>query len=171
MADYFSPTVVQPSIPIADMTPIERLVLSLIFDAEPDGDALYLHAAFGPSDMLTVSREELQEALNASSTTNSAIADYAAERLAAASPDDIGVDLDFSCTPCEVILQDIVRRSETLDYVTLVSAFTCSKMRPDGFGGMATLITADTIRGKSTSDFLEELLADHTTAASAAATG
>jgi hypothetical protein len=31
---------------------------------------------------------------------------------------------------------DIVR------YVTAVTAFTCSKMRHDGFGGMAMLITA-----------------------------
>jgi hypothetical protein len=37
MADYFSPTVIQPSIPIADITPLERLLLSQIFSAEPDG--------------------------------------------------------------------------------------------------------------------------------------
>jgi len=33
-------------------------------------------------------------------------------------------------------------------------------MRPDGFGGMAVLITADTIKGKSTNDILEEFLAE-----------
>ncbi len=52
MADYFSPTVLQQPIPVADMTPLERLVLSLIFDAEPDGDALYFHTSVGPSDAI-----------------------------------------------------------------------------------------------------------------------
>ena len=50
MANYLSPTVIQQPIPVADMTPLERLVLSLIFDAEPDGDALYFHASLGPSE-------------------------------------------------------------------------------------------------------------------------
>ena len=33
-------------------------------------------------------------------------------------------------------------------------------MRPDGFGGMAVLITADAILGKSTNDILEDFLAE-----------
>ena len=33
-------------------------------------------------------------------------------------------------------------------------------MRPDGFGGMAVLITADAIVGKSTNDILEDFLAE-----------
>jgi hypothetical protein len=33
-------------------------------------------------------------------------------------------------------------------------------MRPDGFGGMAVLITADAIVGKSTSDLLEDFLVE-----------
>ena len=36
-----------------------------------------------------------------------------------------------------------------------ITSFTCSRMRPDGFGGMAVLITRDAIVGKSTGDFLE----------------
>jgi hypothetical protein len=31
-------------------------------------------------------------------------------------------------------------------------------MRPDGFGGMAVLITASTVMGKSTIDILEDFL-------------
>jgi hypothetical protein len=45
-----------------------------------------------------------------------------------------------------------------LQYITAVSAFICSKMRPDGFGGMAMLITADTVMGKSTNDIVEDFL-------------
>jgi hypothetical protein len=51
-----------------------------------------------------------------------------------------------------------VRRSSTLRYVTVVTSFTCSKMRPDGFDGMAVLITADAVTGKSTEDILCDLL-------------
>jgi galactokinase len=51
-----------------------------------------------------------------------------------------------------------VRRSATLRYVTAVSAFTCSRMRPDGFGGMAVLITADAVIGKSTNDIIGDFL-------------
>lgn len=53
-----------------------------------------------------------------------------------------------------------MRRSKTLRYVTAVSAFTCSKMRPDGFGGMAVLITAEAVTGKSTSDIIEDFLTE-----------
>jgi hypothetical protein len=60
----------------------------------------------------------------------------------------------------EAIFQDIVRRSASLRYVTATSAFTCSKMRPDGFGGMAVLITATAIMGKSTSAIIEDFLAE-----------
>ena len=53
-----------------------------------------------------------------------------------------------------------MRRSKSLRYVTAVSSFTASKMRPDGFGGMAVLITPTAIVGKSTSDIIEDFLAE-----------
>ena len=43
MANYHTPTVIQPTIPDVDMTPLERLLLSHIFSAEPDGDGLYFY--------------------------------------------------------------------------------------------------------------------------------
>lgn len=48
----------------------------------------------------------------------------------------------------------------TLTYISVISSFTCSKMRPDGFGGMAVLITKDAIKGKSTGDVLEDFLVE-----------
>ena len=148
MANYLSPTVIQQPIPVADMTPLERLVLSLIFDAEPDGEALYFHASLGPSDAIGLSIDDLRTAFEASAGIDSTAATYVAERLAAAPADDTEIEIDFSGTSWEFIFQDIVRRSATLRYVTAVTSFTCSKMRPDGFGGMAVLITADAIRRK-----------------------
>ena len=160
MADYFSPTVIQQSIPIADMTPLEILVLSLIFGAEPDGEALYFHASLGPSDAIGLSIDELRAAFDASAGIDSTATTYIAERVAVASTDDTEIEIDFSGTSWEFIFQDIVRRSSTLRYVTAVTSFTCSKMRPDGVGGMAVLITADAIVGKSTNDILEDFLAE-----------
>jgi len=160
MADYFSPTVIQQPIPIADMTPLERLVLGHIFDAEQDGETLYLDAALGPTDTVQLSVGDLRAAFEASAEIASRAASYVAERLAATHADDRKIEIDFSGTSWEFIFQDIVRRSSTLRYVTAVTSFTCSKMRPDGFGGMAVLITADAILGKSTNDILEDFLSE-----------
>src|SRR5208282_140743 len=160
MADYFSPTVIQQPIPIADMTPLERLVLSFIFDAEPDGEALYFHSSLGPSEAIGLSIDELRAAFEASAATASTATNCVAERIAAVAADDTEIKIDFSGTSWEFILQDIVRRSSTLRYVTAVTSFTCSKMRSDGFGGVAVLITADAVVGKSTNDILEDFLAE-----------
>src|SRR3546814_2542006 len=63
------------------------------------------------------------------------------------------LELDMSVIGFEGIFQDIVQRS-ALDYVEVEAAWTCSKMRPDGFGGAATLITADDIETVSTAGWL-----------------
>jgi hypothetical protein len=84
---------------------------------------------------------------------------YVTEKLAAVDADAQAIDLDLSGTSWEFLLKDIVKRSTTLSYVSVITAFTWSKMRPDGFGGMIVLITRDAIVGKSTNDLLEDFLA------------
>ena len=69
MADYFSPTIIQQTIPVADMTPLERLLLSHIFSAEPDGDGLYFCADERPADMIWLDRTQLETALAQSETS------------------------------------------------------------------------------------------------------
>src|SRR3546814_10379470 len=56
----------------------------------------------------------------------------------------------------EGIFQDIVKRCEGLDDIEVVAAWTCTKMRPDGFGGMAKLINADAIETMSNAAFLDD---------------
>jgi hypothetical protein len=162
MADYYTPTVLQQSIPDADMTPLERLLLSHVFDAKRDGDGWYFFSEQGPADMLYVERAALEAALAASqSTAESAANTFVKEHLPdpqRGDPLSSHLDLDLSTTSWEFIMQDIVKRSPTLDYVSAVSSFTCSKMRPDGFGGAVVLISANEIMGKSTSDLLEEFI-------------
>lgn len=159
MADYFSQTVIQPTIPVADITPLERLLLSHIFNAEADGEGLYFYAEEGPADMIWLDRAPVEAALAQSSPAGDNTATtFVTEKLACLPADNVEIELDFSDMGWEAIFQDIVRRSASLRYVTAVSAFTCSRMRPDGFGGMAVLITPSAVIGKSTNDIIEDFL-------------
>jgi hypothetical protein len=109
--------------------------------------------------MITVNRSELEQALAASPADSTARA-YVTEQLAGASAGAADIDLDISSTSWELFFQDIVKRSKTLTYICVVSAFTCSRMRADGFGGLAVLITSDAVTGKSTGDFLEDMIVE-----------
>ena len=158
MADYFTPTVIQPAIPAVDITPLERLLLSHIFHAQPDGDAFYFSADEGPADMIWLDRAPIEAALGQSKSIDSTAVTVVTEQLARLPADNAEVELDLSDSSWQSMFQDIVRRSHTLRYVTAVSAFTCSIMRPDGWGGMAVLITPSEVMGKSTGDIIEDFL-------------
>ena len=164
MADYYTPTVIQQTIPDADMTPLERLLLSHVFSAERDGDSWYFYSEDGPTDIITVDRIELEAALAVSLSPEENSANlFVIEQIAGLRVSDTPaaeIDLDLGVTSWEFFIQDIVRRSSNLRYVTAVSSFTCSRMRPDGFGGLAVLITADVIVGKSTHDLLADFLSE-----------
>ena len=161
MADYYSPTVVQPEIPLTDLTPLELLVLTSVFSADVEDGKIYLYSEDGPSTQLSLTAEELRHALQASAGHESQLPAICEAALDKASGDTDQIDVDLSGTSYEYVLQDIVRRSKTLPYITVVTSFTCSKMRADGFGGCATLITPDVVEGGSTHTFLEELIAAH----------
>jgi hypothetical protein len=157
MADYFTPTVIQPAIPIADITPLERLLLSHVFNAECQGERLYYYADERPAERIWLDRARLEAAL-AQSRIDSTAATLVIEHFARIPADNVEIELDFSDRRWQKIFQDIVRRSPSLRYVTAISAFTCTKMRPGGFGGRAVLITADAVMGKSTSDIVADFL-------------
>lgn len=156
MADYFTQIVVHQTIPDADITPLERLLLSHIFDSEPDGNGIYLFSEQGPSDMLWLARTDLETALVASSAVKSAANEFIRGQLADLEVDATEVEIDMSEPGWPFLFQDIVCRSSTLKFVSIEAAFTCSKMRSDGFGGMAMLITADEVFSKSTGELLQD---------------
>jgi hypothetical protein len=158
MADTFSPTIIQQPVPVADMTPLKILALSLIFDAEPDGEALYFHASLGPKDTIELSIDKLRAAFDGSAGIENTVAPYIAERgavvapttprsISAAGPGSSSFRTSRGAHP----------RSATSRQSPLSIR---SKMRPDGFGGTAVLMTADAILGKSTNDILEDFLAE-----------
>jgi hypothetical protein len=164
MADYHSPTVVQPNIPAADITPLERLILDLVFDASIDEDGVYYHSECGPGAVVTLSVDDLSAAYEASSVQGAsslgkhiaALLDRRHANAGADLTDYIDVDLTDADSGWDQIFQDIVRRSATIEEIVVTTAFTCTKMRPDGFGGSVMLITSDAIRYRSTTEILEE---------------
>lgn len=162
MTNYYTPTVVEPLIPASDVTPLERLLLEEIFEVSEDHGRLYLSHETGPNDYPEIARDALERALAESSAFESRMNAHAAAALAAAPAEDghVFLELDRIGASPDAILQDIVRRSTTLKYLIVLCAFTCAKMRPDGFGGAVTLITADAILAKSTHDALAELMAE-----------
>ncbi|HXC11334.1 MAG TPA: hypothetical protein VNV39_00655 [Stellaceae bacterium] len=103
----------------------------------------------GPAERIWLDRARLEAAL-AQSRIDSTAATLVIEHLARIPADNVEIELDFTDRRWEAVFQDIIRHSATLRYVTAVSAFTCSTMRPDGFGGRAVVITADTVMDKST---------------------
>lgn len=57
--------------------------------------------------------------------------------------------------------QEIIRRSNgELTWISKESAYTCSKMHPDGFGGGAVFITADDIQYCFTGQWLEQRISE-----------
>jgi len=122
MANYYSTTVIQPTIPDADITPLERLLLESIFSADRDGDGFYFYTEEGPVDFFALTRAEIEAALAASNGTAGTAATFVAERLSRTAPEEAEIDFDLSDMSWESIFQDIVRRSPTLRYVTAIAS-------------------------------------------------
>jgi hypothetical protein len=140
------------------MTPLEQLVLTNIFDFEPHGDALYLFTELEPSDTFELPAEEFRVAFAASADVPSRAYDYLRHTVANLDAAVEFVEIDISGMSWNFILQDIIRRSQALGYLYVLTAFTCTKMRPDGFGGMVVFVTADNVEGKSTFEILDEFI-------------
>lgn len=165
MADYYSPTVVTPFIPTADIMPLERLILGMVFDEETDENGrVFFHSSCGPSEVVAIEAKQLRQAHEASRDLECGLAAYVALRLAETKDcephDYIELDLSAAALGWDGMLQSIVRRSPTLDEIIVTVAFTCSRMRPDGFGGSITRITAKALQYGSTTDILAEFRAD-----------
>ncbi|NJM92791.1 MAG: hypothetical protein HC861_09360 [Rhodospirillaceae bacterium] len=160
MADYFTPTVVDPMIPIAAILPIERMFLAQVFNEELDGETAYYFSEDGANDLITLPATEVRAALDAATPETSRLA----QKLIDEQPDAIlgkdDIDLDMCGDLWTDVLQDIVRWSPDLDHLTVTMAFTCLKMRPDGFGGLAMLITASTIWSESTHTLFDRFYAE-----------
>lgn len=155
MADYFSPTVVQPLIPLAAMTAAEHLLLTHVFDFERDGDALYFFAEQAMNDMPTIAIDDVRHALDGED--DGVAATFLRERMAETADGDAYLQL-HSEIPWEGAFQDIAERSTEIAHVIVTTSYTCTKMRPDAFGGSVTLITANEVLSSGTEQMLCDLL-------------
>jgi hypothetical protein len=161
MADYLFQTVIQPDIPETTMTTLEWLVLGAVFEQETEDDHVYFYSSQSPNDMPSIMVAEALAALDAQPDVESRTADLVRKALASPSldPHAAWLTLDLSVTGWAFIFQDIVRRCEELDHVSVITAWTCTRMRPDGFGGSAMVITAYAVRCKATDELVDEMLA------------
>ena len=146
MADYFTQTVLRQTIPARLISPLERLLLGQIFESEDHDGDIYYYASEAPADWITLDRADLQDALK-HTRIRSRMSPFLRARLAETKPDCADLDIDLTAIPQRdpahvVILQDIVRRSKgELPSLSIAQAYTCGKMRPDGFGGAGIIIT------------------------------
>jgi hypothetical protein len=160
MADYCSPTVVEPMIPMAGILPIEAMFLSQIFTEDAQNGTAYYCSEHGASDLVFLNPSKVREALAATDPGSSRLAALLLADHKDAIEGDEDIELGTAGDLWPDVLQDIVRRSSDIDHVTITMAFTCSKMRPDGFGGLAMLITADKIRSESTHTMFERFYSE-----------
>lgn len=160
MADYYTPTVVEPFIPLSALLPIERLFLARVFDEEIADETAYYYSEDGANDLIFLAAKDVRAALGAASPDTSRLAQKLLEEQPEAIPGEDDIELDMCGDLWAHVFQDIVRRSPDLDHLTVTMAFTCSKMRLDGFGGLAMLITAETIRAESTNTLFGRFYAE-----------
>ncbi len=156
MADYYTQTVIHQEIPERLIAPFERLLLAEVFENENHDAAIYYYASESPNDFVTLDRRAVESALS-TCRVRSRVRSALVEALLKSDPEHEYFDFDLTAA-CDytTILQDIVRRSKgDLPYLTIAGAYTCSKMRPDGFGGMAIIITPSRILYHSTNSVLE----------------
>lgn len=175
MADYYSQSVVQPSLPGWMVDKADRLALEgLGYTFEEDGYNWYLFAAEGessaayginPNDWLAVFDEcypegderpawmiSLVEHIQGAIAKDPALAEMADDKWT----------LDWTAIPLtgsdifQGIIQKPVNTGElAVKEITVEGSFTCSPTMPDGFGGWVERITAKGIRYDSTKEILE----------------
>ena len=164
MADYHSPLVIQPDIPLDGVTALELFLLTHMLQSEVNDDGVYLFAELSVEEMPAVKAGELRRAYSESAGVESRVLAPVGQWLDEAGycGDDDGTHFDLDghleYSAWIVMLQDITRRSRAVAYFTVSGAYTCTKMRSDGFGGWAALIYPEDVRMQSTNDLLDTFI-------------
>ena len=133
MADYYSQAVFQPSIPKHLITDEDRRFIeafSITFETDGE-DMFYLYAD-----------------------------EWCCNGYL--DPEEPGGE-EIELTEDDLLnrFQEIIRRSNgELPWISKESAYTCSKMRPDGYGGGAIFITVDDIQYCFTGQWLEQRISE-----------
>ncbi|MBB3965813.1 hypothetical protein [Rhizobium metallidurans] len=152
----------RPPIPLADISPLEMLLLTNVLECSETDEGLVLFTDFGPTNPIRVPRSELIVAFRASSQYaedpfNIFIADRVLALLPAGSntvEDDVMIDIDLSQFPWQFVVQGIVARSVDLREVTVIQWMNHPSQRPESYGASVSLITAKTIHHATSEDLL-----------------
>lgn len=164
MDDLETTIVITPAIPLGDMTPLERLVLSHVFDAGETHEGLLLYSDRGAASRLRIPADELTNAY----FTSRHVPHTDIVRIIARSwrcwceEDEPGetVNVDMTDTSWEFILKDIVSRSTTLSEIRVLEWYRHPSQSPESFGANVMLITADEVSGRNSDDLFEDLRAE-----------
>ncbi len=161
MNDLETTIVITPAIPLHDMTPLERLVLSHIFDAEETEEGLLLYSDRGAAKTVSLPAEAVIAAYPVSRRTPDSELNQVMARYWRAQIDlQDTIDVDLSETSWEIFLRDIVARSVRLSEIRVLEWYRHPSQAPDSFGVNVMLITATGAAGRSSDDLFEELRAD-----------
>lgn len=151
-----------PALPIADITPLEKLILFKVLDcAEIDG-SLELYTDTGLMNPIVVSRRELTEALDTSDQAKeSLLKRFVRERilsiLPAEDPDpESVVFIDLSEFPWQFVIQDIITRSPTARELVVIQWISDPSQRPNTFGASVSLITENGVFHATSEDLLAD---------------
>ena len=142
MADYFIQGVVHGSFPAGKLSKVDLAV----------ANALQLYACECAGEITFTIQEGLADDIYGEDVV---LADD--EDPQARSQELADLLRPEGCIGWERYLQHLCRKLE-LPYITVEVAFTCSKMREDGFGGAGYVITPDLIVSQSSGEWLDAKL-------------
>ncbi|PKP94722.1 MAG: hypothetical protein CVT77_01570 [Alphaproteobacteria bacterium HGW-Alphaproteobacteria-16] len=162
MTDFQSQIVILPAIPQQDVTPLERLLLTAMFDHRVDEHGIHFHSQAGLRERVAFTLAELRTAVQQTNGQSPAALDVLRATFDLATDHGPHIGFDLSITAWEWLLQDIVRRSEKLDHIAVVAGYTCDDIGryPHALGGIATVVTADQLAAKSLDECLIDLQVD-----------
>lgn len=149
-----------PALPGANVTPLERLILSSVLHCSDTEEGLVLFTDTGPMNPIRVERRALIDAFHASRRNReTALGAFLANHvLADLPPDDTApdsmVEVDLSAFPWQFIAQDIIARSATPCELVVIQWICHPSQRPDTFGASVSLITANGIHHATSEDLL-----------------
>jgi hypothetical protein len=151
-----------PALPIVDISPLEKLILSKVLDCAEIDEGLELYTDTGPMNPIVVSRRELMEAMDTPDQANeSLLKRFVRERvlsiLPMESPDpESVVFIDLSEFPWQFVVQDIITRSPTARELVIIQWISDPSQRPDTFGASVSLITENGIFHATSEDLLAD---------------
>ena len=151
-----------PPIPLADITPLEKLVLTHVLECSETEAVLVLFTDIGPVNPIRVNRQALLDAFGASAPqSESTLNAFVGSRILALLPTsparedlDIAVDIDLSEFPWQFIVHDIVARSPSLQEVTVIQWTNHPSQRLESYGASVSLITGKGIHHATSEDIL-----------------